>query len=108
MTGYTTNLSQPLRDLILGIEQDIGMELEVNSGYRDPEHNAAVGGVPESEHTDDPANRADVKVLRSVTRMKVVHAALLRGCRRIGIGKTFVHLGVSPDKPQDVCWVYYE
>ena len=26
--------------------------------------------------------------------------------RRIGIGETFVHIGIATDKPQDVLWLY--
>ena len=53
-------------------DSGLGFELDINSGYRDPSHNADVGGVPDSEHTYDPAEGADIVCLRSVTRYKML------------------------------------
>ena len=61
-----------------------------------------------SEHTHDPADAADVFCQRSVTRFQMVRELLALGVRRIGIGKTFVHVGVSTDHPQEVLWTYYK
>lgn len=108
MNGAIHNLDQALVDILSKLEAAIGFELTINSGYRDPGHNHDVGGVPDSEHTYDPAQGADVLCLRSVTRFKLVNAAIALGVRRIGIGKDFVHIGIAVDKPQDVCWHYYE
>ena len=108
MTGYTTNLHPDLLAVLKVLEQRMGFELTVNSGYRDPTHNAEVGGVEGSEHTDDPAKAADVLCKRSVTRYRMVKELYAMGVRRIGIGETFVHVGISADKPQDVCWTYYD
>lgn len=107
MTGYTTNLHPDLLAILKQLEDRMGFELTVNSGYRDPEHNKEVGGVEGSEHTDDPARGADVLCKRSVTRFKMVKALVELGVRRIGIGNTFVHVGMADNKPQDVCWTYY-
>lgn len=85
----------------------MGFELNINSGYRDPSHNEDVGGVPDSEHTYDPAEGADVLCLRSVTRFKMLKVLFEMGVERIGIGQTFVHVGIATDKPQQVCWHYY-
>ena len=107
MKGEIRNLHPTLVTLLTDLEQRMGFELNINSGYRDPGHNVDVGGVPDSEHTYDPAEGADVLCLRSVTRFKMVKALLDLGVRRIGIGQTFVHVGIATDKPQDVCWHYY-
>ncbi len=107
MTGAIANLSLILTVHLLEIEKQMGCTLTINSGYRDPDHNADVGGVPKSEHTDDPANGADVLCKRAVTRYKLVKIALALGMARIGIGKDFVHLGVSETLPQSVLWTYY-
>lgn len=85
----------------------MGFELNINSGYRDPDHNVDVGGVPDSEHTYDPAEGADVLCLRSSTRFKMLKALLDMGITRIGIGQTFIHVGIATDKPDAVCWHYY-
>ena len=85
----------------------MGFSLQINSGYRDPTHNEEVGGVPGSEHTYDPAEGADVFCQRSTTRYKMLKELLAMGVRRIGIGKTFVHVGIATDKPSGVLWDYY-
>jgi peptidase M15-like protein len=86
----------------------MGFELDLNSGYRDPGHNLDVGGVPDSEHTYDPAQGADVLCLRSVTRFRMLKELFSMGVRRIGIGQTFLHVGIAADKPQEVAWHYYQ
>jgi uncharacterized protein YcbK (DUF882 family) len=107
MQGATTNLHPELTKILLELEKRMGFELHINSGYRDPEHNTDVGGVEGSEHTYDPAEGADVFCQRSITRFKMVRELLAMGVRRIGIGQTFVHVGIAKDKPQDAMWHYY-
>ena len=107
MTGYITNLHPDLLIVLKLLEARLGVEITVNSGYRDPEHNREVGGVEGSEHTDDPAKGADILCKRSATRFKMVKELLSIGVRRIGIGHDFVHVGIAGDKPQEVCWTYY-
>lgn len=107
MKGHTINLHPELLSVLQQLEQRMGFELNINSGYRDPSHNEDVGGVPDSEHTYDPAEGADVLCLRSVTRFKMLKVLFEMGVERIGIGQTFVHVGIATDKPQQVCWHYY-
>src|SRR3990172_11242940 len=84
----------------------MGFQIQITSSYRDPEHNKDVGGVEGSEHTYDPAEGADVFCQRSTTRYKMVRELLSMGVRRIGIGNTFIHVGIAQDKPVDVMWLY--
>lgn len=107
MTGYTANLHPELTRVLTELEHRMGFSLQINSGYRDPTHNEEVGGVPGSEHTYDPAEGADVFCQRGVTRFRMVKELLAMGVRRIGIGATFVHVGIASDKPLDVLWTYY-
>ena len=107
MKGMTNNIHPILMRHLLAIEEAMGFELDINSGYRDPEHNTDVGGVADSEHTYDPAEGVDVLCLRSATRFKMLKVAFERGIPRIGIGKTFLHFGIAADKPQSVVWEYY-
>ena len=86
----------------------MGFELQIHSGYRDPEHNKDVGGVEGSEHTHDPAEAADVFCQRSGTRYKMLRWLFIEGVRRIGIGNTFIHIGIAKDMPQNMCWDYYQ
>jgi len=110
MTGYTNNLHADLLAVLTQLEHRMGFDLRINSGYRTAEHNRdpKVGGVEGSEHTYDPAEGADVFCQRSTTRFKMVRELLSMGVRRIGIGDTFIHVGIAQDKPVDVMWTYYE
>lgn len=107
MRGAILNLHPDLLQALTELERRMGFELDVNSGYRDPEHNEDVGGVDNGEHTYDPAEGADVFCQRSVTRFKMVSELIAMGIRRIGIGNTFIHIGIAKDKPQDCMWDYY-
>ena len=107
MTGYTNNLHPDLLAILTQLEAHMGISLQINSGYRDPTHNEEVGGVQGSEHTYDPAEGADVFCQRSSTRYTMLKTLFEMGVRRIGIGKTFLHVGIAADKPLDVAWDYY-
>ncbi len=53
------NVRPELVDFLNNLRLRFGHELVVNSGYRSPEHNKAVGGVPNSYHTKGLA--ADIR-----------------------------------------------
>ena len=80
-----------------------GKPITINSGYRCPEHNKAVGGVNDSEHVTGEA--VDISCTTSQLRYELVELSLCR-FQRIGIAKTFLHFGVGKAKSQDVIWVY--
>ena len=107
MTGYTTNLHPDLIAKLTELEKLCATTLDITSGYRDPGHNADVGGVKNSEHTYDPSMAADIACPSGSLRWALVSSAIRLGIVRIGIGKTFVHIGIAPDKPQRVIWHYY-
>lgn len=86
------------------IRQMYGKPIFINSGVRCPKHNERVGGVAGSEH--ETGEGADLLVANSRDRMSIVQAAIKAGIRRIGIGKSFVHVGVSRKHPADVVWLY--
>ena len=44
-------IDKRLVDLLDAIRERLGVPVTINSGYRCPEHNAEVGGVPNSYHT---------------------------------------------------------
>lgn len=45
-------IDKRLVDVLDAIRERIGQPIEVLSGYRCPEHNAEVGGVPNSQHVE--------------------------------------------------------
>ncbi len=107
MTGRITNLHPDLVTKLQDLEKLVGQTLDITSGYRDPQHNKDVGGVDGSEHTYDPSMAADIACHNGSLRWALVPNALKLGIVRIGIGKTFVHVGMATDKPQRVIWHYY-
>ncbi len=76
----------------------------INSGYRTKKHNKKVGGVPNSAHTT--GNAADIKAPFEWMQRRIVGAAKEVGFKRMGIGKTFVHLDDDDTKKQYVAWGY--
>ena len=107
MKGNINNIHPDLLKILKDLETDMGFELTINSGYRDPTHNEDVGGVPDSEHTYDPAEGVDVLCIQSRTRFEMLKWCFDYNIKRIGIGKDFIHIGVADDKPQQVAWHYY-
>lgn len=109
MKGKTENLHPELTSILLALEEAMGFELTVTSGYRTPEHNRdpKVGGVEGSEHTNQPAEGADVLCKQATTRYQMKKWLYLHDVRRIGTGKDFIHVGIAEDKPQFVEWHYY-
>lgn len=82
-----------------------GFPFFITSGLRTDEHNSEVGGVESSAHTRGLA--VDIAIKTSAQRYKIVSEALKMGFKRIGIGRDFVHLDISIDRPQEVIWHYY-
>ena len=81
----------------------------ITSGCRCLKHNEKEGGTERSDHitTDVIAcEGVDIFCTNSHMRYKIINAALVSGFSRIGIHKTFIHLGVSRITPQEVVWVY--
>lgn len=81
-----------------------GFPLKVNSGFRTPEHNRSVGGVPDSAHVRGYA--ADIHAVTSRHRFAIVMAAMACGIKRVGVADTFVHLDMDPSRPERMLWVY--
>jgi zinc D-Ala-D-Ala carboxypeptidase len=105
--GKTESIHPILLDTLGQLEEHMGFELTITSGKRDVEHNATVGGVEDSEHTYELAEGVDVLCRQSITRYKMVKWLLQQNIRRIGIGNSFIHIGIAEDKPQFVLWDYY-
>jgi zinc D-Ala-D-Ala carboxypeptidase len=77
-----------------------GVPFFINSGYRCPLHNKAVGSTS-ANHTSGKA--ADIACENSFVRTKILTALILAGFRRIGIAKSFIHVD-SMDG--EALWLY--
>lgn len=80
------------------------VSFDLISGCRCKKHNKDEGGTDMSDHLTGEGS--DVKCMDSATRFKIINAAVKVGFLRIGIGKTFIHLGTAVRNPQFVIWVY--
>jgi len=81
-----------------------GMPFIINSAYRSPEHNAKIGGRPNSSHIKGLA--VDISVKDSRTRFIILDALIKVGFNRIGIADTFIHVDLDIDKSNKVIWTY--
>lgn len=92
-------------NLLDEVREAAGIPLVLASAYRSKEWDESKGRSGNGAHTKGLA--VDIRCYSSATRYKIVAAALGCGFRRIGIGKTFVHLDDDPTLPQGVIWDYY-
>ena len=88
------------------VRERAGIPLVLNCAYRSSSWDKSKGRSGNSAHTRGKA--VDIRCNASVTRYKIVKAALDCGVRRIGIGRTFVHVDTDETKPQGVIWHYYD
>ncbi|EDP96548.1 Peptidase M15A [Kordia algicida OT-1] len=78
----------------------------INSGARSESHNRKVGGVSSSSHKIPTCKAVDIGVPSTHIRDQLVYEARNIGFKRIGVGKTFVHLDTDENKSQYVAWGY--
>ena len=76
-----------------------GKPLYINSGYRTPEHNKAVGGAPASKHMKGIA--ADVRKVDGYSIDEMAEIAEDVGFTGIGKYHTLIHVDV---RPYDARW----
>jgi uncharacterized protein YcbK (DUF882 family) len=88
------------------IRNDFGRPMTITSGYRHWTHPVeARKGHTTGEHTRGTC--ADIACSDGKTRFDLVQLALKHGITRIGIAKTFVHLGIGgTGLPAPVIWDY--
>lgn len=93
-------------EVLDNIRETAGIPLVLNCAFRSKAWDLAKGRSGNSAHTRGKA--ADIRCLTNATRLKIVKAAILCGVKRIGIGKTFVHVDIDESLSQNVMWHYYE
>lgn len=88
------------------LREDAGVPMVITSSHRSPEYNAAVGGATDSAHSDVPCNAVDFGMRPrpddpnwNYTRFRIVQAAMLSGCQRIGsYANGSLHLDRTEDR----------
>ena len=74
----------------------------ITSGYRDPSH--PIEAVKEIPGTHAQGIAADVRVVSSNKRFRLVKEALALGFTGIGVDPSFIHLDIRASSP--VIWTY--
>lgn len=89
--------------LLDNMRQVTNIPMKINSGVRTISHNKIVGGKRNSSHLKGVA--VDIHCNSSITRQKLITAAIRYGIKRIGIGNTFIHIDVDSSKSPSI-WLY--
>lgn len=88
------------------LREKYGRPIRIASGYRHWTHPVeARKGHTTGEHTRGTCS--DIACASSAERFEIIRLALELGFTRIGIAKTFVHLGIGgAGLPRNVIWEY--
>ena len=97
-------VSSALLKYLTEIRRDFDAPVRVTSGIRCKFWNNKQGGVAISGHLN--GSEADIRCDSSRDRYKILSSAYRHGVPRIGIGETFIHIGVAPQLDQQVTWLY--
>lgn len=103
------NISEAFMDRLQTLRTIVGFPITITSGCRCPEHNKACGGKPISDHLTTEfiqCEGVDIECSNSKHRRIIILTAEIVGIKRVGIAKSFIHLGVKASNPQKVMWVY--
>lgn len=98
------NMNQDFLSKLDEARELAGIPFKINSAYRSPEHNAKIGGKPNSSHLRGLA--VDISVTNSRQRFIVLEALIKVGFNRIGIANAFIHVDDDKEKSERVVWTY--
>jgi hypothetical protein len=76
----------------------------IDSGFRCPKHNAAVGGKTNSAHLIGLA--ADIQCTNDPHRFTLIKSLLEHGFLRLGVDENDIHADIAP-RPGPCIWTYY-
>lgn len=99
------DLNPRMIEFVNSLEEAIGAELIITSGYRSPDHPIEAKKKSPGEHTTGLA--IDVVAVGGTPVYEIVEAAINLGCKRIGISRksNFVHLGLDLTRVTSI-WTY--
>jgi uncharacterized protein YcbK (DUF882 family) len=102
--GSGQMMDKTLLEMLDEVRDKFDKPIHINSGFRTPAHNEAVGGVETSSHLKGLA--VDIACKKSTDRFDLINCLLDVGFSRIGVGNTFIHADIDQDKTQGVIWTY--
>lgn len=94
----TPGLQPRVTELLTGLESAYGQPLNVTSGYRSPERNAAVGGAKGSQHMHGNAVDIDVSGMSTDERRKLIELAQAQGFTGVGIYDNSLHFDTGAER----------
>ena len=90
-----------LADNLQVLRDHIGKPIHINSGYRSPSHNKAIGGVKHSQHVLGKAADIRVEGYSSAEIALIIYNLIQKGKMKeggLGIYNTFVHYDIRGNK----------
>lgn len=93
-TGVSASAAGALAEL----ERSAGRSFNVKSAYRDPGHNAAVGGAKKSQHTHGNAFDIDARDMSKEERAALIVKARAAGFGGVGVYENSLHFDVGPTR----------
>lgn len=88
-------VNEDAMDKLQALRDKIGKPFYINSGYRSPEHNRAVGGATHSKHMEGIA--FDIS-LSNQDRQILYQEAMAHGFNGIGQYPSFMHIDTRPNQ----------
>ncbi|MDA7993068.1 MAG: D-Ala-D-Ala carboxypeptidase family metallohydrolase [Pirellulales bacterium] len=98
-------LKEETKQFMAVLENELGRQLVVTSGYRSPDHPIEAKKSKPGEHSTGLA--VDVAAIGGYEVFTLVKKAMELGCKRIGISRksNFVHLGLDKSRVTSI-WTY--
>ncbi len=100
------DMEQDFMDKMDALRDLCGVPLVINCAYRSVEWDKAKGRSGDGDHPNRRGIDIRCSFNNSATRWKIITNAHKVGLNRIGIAKSFIHVGDTPHKAQDVVWMY--
>ena len=100
------DMNQEFMDKLDKARESAGIPFVLNSAFRSPAWEKAHGRTGTGAHPHRCA--VDIRCHSYQNRFIIIVALLRVGFRRIGIGKTYIHVDDDTTKTQDVIWDYYD
>lgn len=100
------NMQHEFMEKLQALRKDYGRSITVTSGFRSVRHPVEARKTHSNgEHTQGMC--ADIACTSGTDRFTLIQLALKHGLNRIGVAKTFLHIGLGgKNLPNNVIWEY--